>query len=122
MAARASKTPKLWSKKVTEESHALVLEDGVFMKKSPRAVAESLQRLADQSRERKSSAFRSAMSMLNFYVNRAGGKLSKERKDVLERAKDELRRLYQRPSPGPRSKAVHASNAKKGSRHGSARV
>jgi hypothetical protein len=81
---------------VTRESNALDLEPGVFKKPSARAVAASLKRSADQSRRRKTDPFRSAMSMLNFFLNRAGRNLSAERRRVLERAKDELRTLYGR--------------------------
>jgi Protein of unknown function (DUF3175) len=85
---------KRWSRRVTQESHALVLEEGVFTLDSPRAIAASLKRSADESRQRKSEPFRSAMSMLVFYINRAGNGLSKTRKQKLEKAKDELRVLY----------------------------
>jgi hypothetical protein len=83
-----------WSQRVTEESRALVLEDGVFTLASPRAIAASLKRSADESTHRKSAPFRSAMSMLVFYINRAGKGLSKTRKAKLEKAKEELRKLY----------------------------
>jgi hypothetical protein len=83
-----------WSQHVTETSNALTLEDGVFKLKSPRKVAESLKRSADASHRRKSEPFRSAMSMLVFYINRAGKGLDAKQKKVLEDAKDELRRLY----------------------------
>ena len=83
-----------WSQRVTEESHALALEEGVFTKDSPRAIAASLKRSADESTQRKSDPFRSAMSMLAFYINRAGKGLSKTRKQKLEKAKGELRTLY----------------------------
>jgi len=86
---------KRWSQRVTETSDALTLEDGVF-KKTPRAIALSLKRSADKSRRRKSSPFRSAMSMLTFYENRAGKNLSATRKTKIEKAKDELRTLYGR--------------------------
>ncbi len=88
---------KKWSKHVMETSNALDLERDVFKKDSPREIAKSLKRSAEQSRRRKSEPFRSAMSMLNFYVNRAGRNLPEERKATLERAKDELRDLYHRP-------------------------
>ena len=77
-------------------SDALDLEPGVFTQRSARAVAQSLKRSADRSRRRKSAPFRSAMSMLNFHINRAGRTLTAAQKRVLERAKDELRRLYGR--------------------------
>ncbi len=85
-----------WSQRVTETSNALDLEKGVFSQKDPRSIARSLKRSADHSRRRKSEPFRSAMSMLNFYINRAGKNLPKERREKLEAAKDELRALYGR--------------------------
>ena len=84
----------LWSKRVTETSNALDLEHGVFSKESPRAIALSLKRSAERSRRRKSEPFRSAMSMLNFYINRAGSKLSATRRNRLEAAKEALRELF----------------------------
>jgi translation initiation factor 2 alpha subunit (eIF-2alpha) len=81
---------------VTETSDALDLEPGVFSEREPRRIALSLKRSAEQSRRRKAEPFRSAMSMLTFYINRAGRNLSAPRKRVLERAKVELRRLYGR--------------------------
>lgn len=86
-----------WSQRVTEGSYALDLEPGVFTLRSPRRIAASLQRSAESSRRRKAPAFQSAMSMLTFYINRAGRSLPAERRRVLEGAKDELRRLYRRP-------------------------
>jgi hypothetical protein len=83
-----------WSQRVTETSDALTLERGVFTKGSPNAIAHSVKRSAERSHRRKSSPYRSAMSMLTFYINRAGKGLSKTRKAKLERAKDELRALY----------------------------
>lgn len=83
-----------WSARVTRESDALTLEKGVFAKSSPRKIAASLKRSADRSRRRKSNSYRSAMSMLTFFINRAGRGLSKSRKRTLERAKKELRALY----------------------------
>src|SRR5215467_9305207 len=90
-------TRKRWSKKITERSNALDLEAGVFAKDDPRAIARSLKRSADHSRRRKSDPFRSAMSMLTFYINRAGKQLSKAKLKRLEAAKNELRALYGRP-------------------------
>ena len=87
---------KKWSQQVTEKSNALDLEEGVFTKPDARSIARSLKRSADRSRRRKSDPFRSAMSMLNFYINRAGKNLSKTRRARLERAKEELRDLYHR--------------------------
>jgi hypothetical protein len=88
------KKSKRWSARVTRESDALTLEKGVFTKRTPRAIARSLKRSADHSRRRKSGAYRSAMSMLTFYINRGGKGLSASRKKKLERAKNELRELY----------------------------
>lgn len=85
-----------WSRGVTERSDALDLEPAVFTKRSARAIAASLKRSAERSRRRKSSPYRSAMSMLTFYVNRAGKRLPAARRRTLERAKDELRRLFGR--------------------------
>ena len=83
-----------WSGKVTRESHALQLDDGVFTWKDPARIARSLQRSAEASTERKATPFRSAMSMLVFYVNRAGTNLDEDQREILEQAKGELRRLY----------------------------
>jgi hypothetical protein len=85
---------KRWSREVTEHSNALDLEQSVFTKESPREIARSLKRSAEHSTRRKSDAYRSAMSMLTFYINRAGRNLPKTRRDQLEAAKDELRDLY----------------------------
>jgi uncharacterized protein DUF3175 len=86
-----------WSQRVTEQSNALDLESGVF---SPRSIARSLKRSAERSHRRKADPFRSAMSMLTFYINRAGKQLSKRRLARLEAAKDELRALYGRTPRG----------------------
>jgi hypothetical protein len=83
-----------WSARVTRQSNALTLENGVFTKRSPRQIALSLKRSAERSRRRKSTPFRSAMSMLNFYINRMGTQLSGTRRKVLERAKSDLRELF----------------------------
>ena len=91
-----AKRAKRWSARVTRTSDALDLEHGVFTKRSPRAVARSLKRSAEHSRRRKSAPFRSAMSMLNFQINRGGKGLSRSRRKVLEAAKGELRKLYGR--------------------------
>ena len=85
---------KKWSQEVAEHSNALDLERDVFTLDDPKAIARSLKRSAEASRRRKSSPFQSAMSMLTFYINRAGSELGKEQKRTLERAKDELRILY----------------------------
>ncbi|MBI3772107.1 MAG: DUF3175 domain-containing protein [Gammaproteobacteria bacterium] len=88
---------KRWSQHVTNTSNALDLEEGVFTLADPHEIALSLKRSADHSRRRKVSPFQSAMSMLNFYINRAGRKLPPEQRARLEAAKDELRVLYGRP-------------------------
>ena len=87
---------RYWSKKVTQTSNALDLERDVFAKDDPKAIARSLKRSAERSRRRKSDPYRSAMSMLTFYINRAGKNLPKKRLKVLERAKDELRAEFGR--------------------------
>jgi len=88
------------------ESNALDLESQVFTKKDPRRIALSLRRSAEQSKRRKSAPFRSAMSMLTFYINRAGKNLPKSRLSVLNRAKTELRKLYGKESAAPTSKSA----------------
>jgi cob(I)alamin adenosyltransferase len=92
--ARKRAKLKKWSGKVTRESHALDLENGVFKKRSAHDIARSLKRSAERSHARKSAPLRSAMSMLTFYINRAGKNMSAGRKRTLEAAKDELRRLF----------------------------
>jgi hypothetical protein len=88
---------KRWSQRVTQRSNALDLDPGVFTRTDPRGIARSLKRSADRSRRRKVDPYRSAMSMLTFYINRAGKSLSQTRRRRLEAAKDELRDLYGRP-------------------------
>jgi Protein of unknown function (DUF3175) len=92
--ARQVRPRKKWSARVTRESHALTLDQGVFSQRSPRAIARSLKRSAERSRARKSSPYRSAMSMLTFYINRGGAGLSAGRRRTLEAAKGELRHLF----------------------------
>jgi len=92
--ARQVRPTKKWSARVTRESHALALNKGVFSQRSPGAIARSLKRSAERSRARKSSPYRSAMSMLTFYINRGGAGLSASRRRTLEAAKGELRRLF----------------------------
>ena len=94
---------KNWSEKVTRESHALELEEGVFTWSDPKRIAQSLKHSAEQSTQRKSEPFRSAMSILVFYINRAGSNLDKQQRLILEQAKDELRVLYGR-KPSDRKK------------------
>lgn len=86
---------KNWSKKVTMQSNAMDLEEGVFTR-SPRQIAQSLKRSAERSTRLKSTPFRSAMSMLNFYQNRAGSKLKRDQLENLQKAKIELRKLFGR--------------------------
>jgi hypothetical protein len=90
----ARKTKRKWSGEVTKHSHALDLEPKVFTWKNPKRIALSLKRSAEASRARKASAFRSALSMLTFYINRAGKGLSAERRKTLQQAKDELRKQF----------------------------
>lgn len=90
----AKRPARKWSARVTERSDAMTLEDSVFKQRSPTAIARSLKRSAERSHRRKSAPFRSAMSMLNFYINRAGKNLSASRKRTLERAKDKLREAF----------------------------
>jgi hypothetical protein len=94
--ARKSTKSRKWSARVTERSDAMTLEDKVFKQRSPTAIANSLKRSAERSHRRKSPPFRSAMSMLNFYINRAGKNLSQSRLRTLERAKDKLREAFGR--------------------------
>ena len=90
------KNTRYWSGRVTRESDALDLDKGVFSSNSPKAIAASLKRSAERSRRRKSTPYRSALSMLVFYINRAGKKLPASRRRTLERAKTELRRQFGR--------------------------
>jgi hypothetical protein len=87
---------RYWSAEVNERSDALDLKRGIFKSDSPRQIALSLKRSAVASKRRKGTPYQSAMSMLNFYINRGGKGLSKRRKDVLERAKGELRKAFDR--------------------------
>jgi hypothetical protein len=87
-------TQKKWSGKVTKESNALDLEEGVFTWKDPVKIAKSLKKSALASTRRKGTPYQSAMSMLNFYLNRAGKNLNEKQKRILEKAKDELRVLF----------------------------
>ena len=85
-----------WSAKVTKHSDALDLEQSVFKSEDPHKIALSLKRSAQASKRRKGTPYQSAMSMLNFYINRTGKNLPKKQKRVLERAKDELRDVFDR--------------------------
>jgi len=87
-------TTKRWPQNVTEHSHALDLEKGVFALEDPKEIAASLKRSAEASKRRKADPFRSAMSMLVFYMNRAGKNLSDADRARLEQAKDELRKAF----------------------------
>ncbi|MDB6087414.1 MAG: hypothetical protein JWN85_198 [Gammaproteobacteria bacterium] len=95
------KAATLWSAGVMQRSNALDLESGVFKARSARQVALSLKRSAEASTRRKSTPFRSAMSMLNFEINRGGRNLSAERKRVLNQAKAELRKAFHREPARP---------------------
>src|SRR6266446_4270121 len=90
------KSAKRWSQRVTRESDALDLRQGVFKLTSPKKIAASLKRSAERSSRRRAGAYRSALSMLTFYVNRAGKTLSKTQRDRLQRAKTELRHQFHR--------------------------
>jgi hypothetical protein len=101
--ARSSKpathaAARKWSADVMRKSDAMDLQPGVFKLRTPAAVARSLKRSSEASHRRKSSPFRSAMSMLNFEINRGGKNLSRERLHVLGQAKQELRKLFGRPA------------------------
>jgi hypothetical protein len=96
MSKTRKKSSKRWSARVTKHSDALDLERSVFQSEDPHKIALSLKRSAQTSKRRKGTPYQSAMSMLNFYINRAGKNLPKKRKRVLERAKDELRDVFDR--------------------------
>lgn len=89
-----TRSSRRWSHDVTTKSNALDLEADLFKRDDPKSIAHSLKRSAERSHRRKSDPYRSAMSMLTFYINRAGKNLPKERKEKLEAAKGELRALY----------------------------
>jgi hypothetical protein len=92
--ATKTRSPKKWSAEVTKRSDALDLEKGVFAQTSAKKIAASLKRSAARSKRRKAGPFQSAMSMLNFYINRGGKTLSPAKKKRLNAAKAELRKLY----------------------------
>jgi putative cell wall-binding protein len=92
--ARKTNTQKRWSHRVTKGSNALDLEQGVFTWSDPQKIARSLKRSAEQSTRRKGTPLQSAMSMLNFYVNRAGKNLDSKQKKILQKSKEELRDLF----------------------------
>jgi hypothetical protein len=97
--AKSSKQEK-WSAEVTQHSDALDLEPHIFESDDPKNIAASLKRSAERSDRRKSEPYRSAMSMLTFYINRAGKNLPEQRKKILEQAKGELRKLFGREEDG----------------------
>jgi len=95
-ASHTAANTRRWSGRVTATSNAMDLQRDVFKQSNPRRIAQSLKRSAEKSQRRKSEPYRSAMSMLTFYINRAGHNLPKRQLAVLERAKDELRRAFHR--------------------------
>ena len=101
-----------WSQRVTETSDALTLDEGVF-KRQPAEIARSLKRSAERSKRRKSTPFRSAMSMLTFYGNRAGRTLPASRKRKIEAAKEELRKLYGKAGATKKSKTQRSKQGRK---------
>ncbi|CAJ0774870.1 DUF3175 domain-containing protein [Ralstonia holmesii] len=96
--SKAKPKPQRWSHQVMETSDALDIEPDIFKSRSPARIAASLKASAEHSRRRKGTAFQSAMSMLTFYINRAGHNLSAGRRRILERAKDALRAEFGRPA------------------------
>ena len=100
--SKTTRAPAKWSARVMKESDAMDLQEGVFKQSSGLAIAKSLKTSAERSTRRKSTPFRSAMSMLNFEINRGGTNLSVRRRQILNQAKVQLRKLFGRPPP-PRS-------------------
>jgi hypothetical protein len=94
----SKKTPKKWSANVTRHSNALDLDKGIFKSKSPNKIANSLEDSAEKSTRKKGSSYQSAMSMLNFYINRAGKNLPAKQKAILNEAKDKLKALHEKDS------------------------
>src|SRR3989442_5760854 len=94
--AKKKTAPKKWSHHVMETSDALDLQSGIFKSKDLKKIASSLKRSAEKSKRRKGTPYQSAMSMLNFYINRAGRNVGAKQKRVLERAKAELRKVFER--------------------------
>ena len=94
MAGKKANRVTKWSADVTHKSNALDLQQGVFRLKDPKKIARSLKQSAETSQRRKAPPLQSAMSMLSFYINRAGTNISPEQKKVLERAKTELRTIF----------------------------
>jgi len=110
-----------WSKQVTEHSDAMTLESGVFSQKDPKKIAASIKRSAQHSKRLKGTPFQSAMSMLNFYVNRAGSHLSETQRHQLQAAKAELRRLFDKPSPKSTARKAGTKHKTHSTHSGSAR-
>jgi hypothetical protein len=94
--SKAARGARRWSARVTRDSNALDLEGGVFTLKDPKRIAASLKRSAERSTRKKANSYRSALSMLVFYINRAGRNLSARQRSTLQRAKDELRKQFKR--------------------------
>jgi Protein of unknown function (DUF3175) len=107
-----AKTARRWSQRVTRESDALDLSKGVFTWRDPKRIAASLKRSAQRSRRRKADPFRSALSMLTFYLNRAGKNLPATRRRTLMRAKDELRRQFGRAPARKQSRSRRPRRAR----------
>ena len=114
-------TSKRWSQRVTERSNALDLEKGVFSRMSPRETARSLKRSAERSKRRQSDPYESAMSMLSFYINRAGRQLSAEKRHKLEAAKTELRKLFGRDAHRVRGRSPARSRGRAANTRAAAR-
>jgi hypothetical protein len=92
------KRSRWWSARVTQKSDALDLQSNIFKSNDPSKIAHSLKRSAEKSNRKKGTPFQSALSMLNFYINRAGSKLSAAKKSVLKRSKNKLREAFGRPA------------------------
>jgi hypothetical protein len=110
----AAKKHVRWSAAVTHGSNALDLQNGVFKGNNPRWIALSLKRSGEHSDRRKASPFQSAMSMLNFYINRAGSRLSTRKKNILTHAKEKLRREFHKPTLWPIENENHVSGETSG--------
>jgi hypothetical protein len=115
-AKKAKSCRKNWSRRVTETSDALTLDEGVFSRRDPRSIARSLRASAERSKRRKSDPYRSAMSMLTFYVNRAGTNMPATRKRTLENAKKELRKLYGKDGSTKRNRTARSKTKQSSSR------
>jgi hypothetical protein len=98
--SRHPQKTRKWSARVTKTSDALDLEKGIFTSKDPGKIARSLERSAEKSDRKKGGSYQSAMSMLNFYINRAGKNLSAGKKKVLRTAKDKLKALHEKENGG----------------------